>query len=79
MANFSANTNSPTIRIQVGPANPPRVTALSYGGGGSTGTSTIKGATDINMSTAVDGGAIVYNLLTNSFVVKTPNIDNGFF
>jgi hypothetical protein len=80
MANFTANTNSPTIRIQVGPANPPRVTAISYGGAsGGGGSFAIKNATDIDMTTAVDGGSIVFNAVTNSFFVKTPNIDNGFF
>jgi hypothetical protein len=73
-------TTPQTITVKVGPASPPTVTAISYGGGGTSGGEfAIKDATDINMTTAVDGGAIVFNALTNSFFVKTPNIDNGFF
>jgi hypothetical protein len=76
MPNFLANTTSPTIRVQVGPASPPRVTAINYGGASQF---SIKSATDIDMTTAVDGGAIVYNAATQIFTIKTPNIDNGFF
>jgi hypothetical protein len=71
-----------TITVKVGPASPPTVTAISYGGGGSGGGGgvfAIKDAVDIDMTTAVNGGSIVFNAITNSFFVKTPNIDNGFF
>ena len=66
-----------TVRVSIGQNNP-SVTALSYG------TRTIKSASDLNLTGAQDGFAIIYKSDTNSFVIGpasgvTTAIDNGFF
>jgi hypothetical protein len=68
-----------TIKVQVGSTNQPRVTSLSYGSA-----SSIKNASDMDMSGAQDRDVITYISATNSFIVAPAEnsrliIDNGFF
>jgi hypothetical protein len=68
-----------TIKVQVGSTNQPRVTSLSYGSA-----SSIKNASDMDMSGAQDRDVITYIAATNSFIVAPAEnsrliIDNGFF
>ena len=68
-----------TIKVQVGSTNQPRVTSLSYGAA-----SSIKNASDMDMSGAQDRDVITYVAATNSFIVAPAEnsrliIDNGFF
>jgi hypothetical protein len=67
------------IQVQVGPTINPKATAITYGVAQNFA---LKDATDLSMAGAVTGDAIIYNSITNSFVlapVATQNIDNGFF
>ena len=68
-----------TIKVQVGSTAQPRVTSLSYGSA-----SSIKNASDMDMSGAQDRDVITYVAATNSFIVAPAEnsrliIDNGFF
>jgi hypothetical protein len=65
------------IQVQVGPTINPKATAINYGG-----VFELKNATDLSMAGAVTGDAIIYESITNSFIlapVAVSNIDNGFF
>jgi hypothetical protein len=70
-----------TIKVQVGSTNQPRVSAISYGGGG---VFALKSATDLSMTGAQDRDVITYSAATDSFVIAPAEnsrliIDNGFF
>lgn len=71
-------TNPPsTVRVTVGQQRP-TVTTVNYG------TRTLKSASDLNISGAQDGRAIIYQANTNSFVIAPVTVDNisiddGFF
>lgn len=72
-----ATTPPSTVRVTVG-QNKPSVTALSYG------TRTLKSASDLSLSGAADGYAIIYQASTNSFVIGPASgvvtaIDNGTY
>ena len=72
-----ATTPPSTVRVTVG-QNKPAVTALSYG------TRTIKSASDVDLSNAQDGYALIYKASTDSFVVGPASgvviaIDNGTY
>lgn len=72
-----ATTPPSTVRVTVG-SNKPSVTALSYG------TRTLKSASDLSLTGAEDGYAIVYRADTNSFEVGPASgvvtaIDNGTY
>lgn len=72
-----ATTPPSTVRVTVGQNNP-SVTSLSYG------TRTIKSASDLNLTNAQDGYAIIYRADTNSFVIGPAGIagvtvDNGTY
>jgi len=66
----------PVVRVQVG-ASQPKVTSISYGGRFS-----LKSASDLDFTGAVEGDVIVYKADTNTFVVEPvsaviPRIDGG--
>jgi hypothetical protein len=68
------------IQVQVGPTINPKATSINYGGGAVN--FQIQNASDLSMAGAITGDAIIYNSITNSFVlapVASSNIDNGFF
>lgn len=72
-----ATTPPSTVRVTVG-QNKPSVTALSYG------TRTLKSASDLSLTGASDGYAIIYQASTNSFVIGPASgvvtaIDNGTY
>jgi len=72
-----ATTPPSTVRVTVG-QNKPSVTALSYG------TRTLKSASDLSLTGAADGYAIIYQASTNSFVIGPASgvviaIDNGTY
>lgn len=52
-----------TVRVQVGTSVNPRVTSVNYG------TTTLKGASDVDVRGAADGEVLVYKADTDSFVV----------
>jgi len=71
-----------TIKVQVS-ASQPKVTAISYGGGGG-GRFALKSATDLDITGAQDRDVVTYVAATNSFVIAPAEnsrliIDNGFF
>jgi hypothetical protein len=73
-----------TIKVQVGSTNQPRVSTISYGGGGGGDPFTLKSATDLSMAGAQDRDVITYSAATDSFVIAPAEnsrliIDNGFF
>jgi hypothetical protein len=66
-----------TVQVSVG-QNKPTVTSLSYG------TRTLKSASDLSLTNAQNGYAIIYQAATNSFVIGpasgvTQAIDNGTY
>ena len=72
-----ATTPPSTVRVTLG-QNKPTVTTLSYG------TRTIKSASDVNMTNAQDGYALIYRAETDSFIVGPASgvvitIDNGTY
>lgn len=72
-----ATTPPATVRVTVGQNNP-TVTSLSYG------TRSLKSASDLNLTNAQDGYAIIYRADTNSFVIGPAGvagvtIDNGTY
>lgn len=67
------------IKVQVGNATNPQVSALSYITGGATN---FKDLNDVDATNLQDGYGIVYVSATNKFTVQAvsgSNIDNGFF
>jgi hypothetical protein len=73
-----------TINVRVGTLNPPTATAISYGGQGIGGVSTLKALTDVNMVGAQDRDVVTYIAATDSFIIAPAEnsrliIDNGFF
>lgn len=58
----SANTIG-TVKVQVGQQQGGTVRSISYGN------RSIKGSSDLSMSVAEDGDAVIYQANTNSFVV----------
>jgi hypothetical protein len=52
-----------TVRVQVGQSINPRVSSINYG------TTTLKGASDVDVRGAADGEVLVYRAETDSFVV----------
>ena len=72
-----ATTPPSTVRVTLG-QNKPSVTALSYG------TRTLKSASDLDLTGAQDGYALIYKADTNSFVVGPTSgtaiaLDNGTY
>lgn len=71
-----STTPPSTVRVTIG-QNRPTVTNISYG------VRTIKSSTDLDMSSAIDGDAIIYQANTNSFVLApvelVPVIDGGIY
>lgn len=72
-----ATTPPSTVRVTVG-QNKPSVTALAYG------TRTLKSASDVSLTGAQDGYALIYRANTDSFVVGPASgvvaaIDNGTY
>jgi hypothetical protein len=71
-------TNPPsTVKVTIGQNNP-TVTSIGYG------SRTLKSATDLSISGAVDGYPIIYQANTNSFIlgpvaIDAGVIDSGFF
>lgn len=53
-----------TVRVQVGQSVNPRVSSINYGG-----TTTLKGASDVDTRGAADGEVLVYRAETDSFIV----------
>lgn len=67
-----------TVRVQVGQSINPRVSSINYG------TTSLKGASDVDVRGAEDGEVLVYKAATDSFVLEsiasaTPNLDAGTF
>jgi len=68
------------IKVQVGNATNPQVSALSYV---STAVTSLRNLVDVDASNLQDGYGIVYEAATDKFIVEATatsrNIDNGFF
>lgn len=78
MANVTI-TPPAIIKVQVGNATNPQVSALSYVGGSATN---LRDLIDVDANNLQDGYGVVYVSATDKFTVQavaSKNIDNGFF
>ena len=69
------------IKVQVGNATNPQVSAINYGTNGAT---KLRDLTDVNATDLQDGYGVVYVSSTDKFTIAaisgvSKNIDNGFF
>jgi hypothetical protein len=66
-----------TVRVQVGTTGNPKVRSINYG------TTSLKGASDVDIRGAEDGEVLVYRAATDSFVVApvtaVAGLDAGTF